>query len=60
MKIIDIQFEVKAIDTVECIHSIHLVDCVLHEKSSINSCTLFASAILVDEAISFDNPLSFL
>ena len=41
---------------VECIHS---VDWVLHEKSSINDCTLFASVILADEAIPFDDSSIF-
>ena len=41
---------------VECIHS---VDWVLHEKSWINYCTLFASAILAYEAIPFDNSSIF-
>ena len=36
------------------------VDWVLHEKSSINYCTLFASAILADEAIPLDNSSTFL
>ena len=37
----------------------HSVDWVLHEKSSINDCTLFASAISADEAILFDNSSIF-
>ena len=36
----------------ECIHS---VDWALDEKSSINDCTLFGTAILADKAIPFDN-----
>ena len=40
----------------ECIHS---ADWVFHEKSLINDRTLFAAAILADEAIPFDNSSIF-
>ena len=42
---------------VECIRP---VDWVLHKKSTINYCTLFASAILAGEVIPFDNSSIFL
>ena len=54
MKIIHIQFKVRAVNT----SGVHTSG-VLHEKSSINDCALFASVILADEAIHFDNNCIF-